>query len=215
MKETTQQRTRIKFCGITRAADAAAAIELGVDALGFIVVPASARFISAAAAAVIRRKLPPFISVVAVFKDANAAFVQETVDALKPDLLQFHGSEDAGFCESFALPYMKAVAMSSDVSLGATARKYAAAQALLLDSHAPTGMGGTGKTFDWSRITRVTKPLVLAGGLQPDNVKRAIRDVKPYAVDVVSGIERKPGIKDASKMRAFVEAVRRADSRKK
>lgn len=208
-------RTRIKFCGITRASDAATAVALGVDALGFVLVPASKRYIAPAAAAAIRKTLPPLVSVVALLKDADPAFVQEVIDTLRPDLLQFHGSEEPGYCESFALPYMKAVSMDGKVSLTALAKRYASAQALLLDSHAPAGMGGTGKTFDWGRITRCPKPLVLAGGLTPENVAKAVKQVGPYAVDVSSGIERKPGIKDASKMRAFVDAVKRSDSRKK
>ena len=208
-------RTRIKFCGITRAADAALAVELGVDALGFVLVPASPRCIDAAAAATIRRCLPPFAATVALFKDADAAFVQDVIDTLRPDLLQFHGSETPGYCESFAWPYLKAVAMGGDVRLARVAREYASASALLLDSHTASGLGGTGKIFDWSRVTAVKKPLVLAGGLSADNVAAGVRKLRPHAVDVSSGIERKPGIKDASKMRAFVEAVRRADSRKK
>jgi phosphoribosylanthranilate isomerase len=208
-------RTRIKFCGLTRAADVSAAVELGVDAVGFVMVPASPRWIAPAAASKLRRSLPPFVTAVALLKDADPAFVQEVIDTLKPDLLQFHGSEDAGYCESFGVPYIKAVSMDGKVSLTALAKRYASAQGLLLDSHAPSGMGGTGKTFDWGRITRSPKPLVLAGGLNPDNVAKAVKQVQPYTVDVSSGIERKPGIKDASKMRAFVDAVKRADSRKK
>lgn len=215
MGDSSLQRTRIKFCGITRAQDAALAVALGVDALGFVLVPASARCVSASAAAKIRRGLPPFVTTVALFKDADAAFVQEAIDQLRPDFLQFHGSESPDYCESFAWPYLKAVAMAEDVKLQRMARDYASASALLLDSHSASGMGGTGKIFDWSRVTPVKKPLVLAGGLVADNVARGIRKLHPHAVDVSSGIESKPGIKDASKMRAFVDAVRRADSRKK
>lgn len=215
MPAITPIRTRIKFCGLTRAQDAATALALGVDALGFVLVPASPRYVTAAAAAKIRRSLPPFVSTVALFKDADPAFVQEAIDLLRPDYLQFHGSETPGYCESFAWPYLKAVAMGGQVNLKRVARDYASAGALLLDSHAANGMGGTGKIFDWSRVTPVKKALVLAGGLTPQNVAAGVRKLRPHAVDVSSGIESKPGIKDASKMRAFVEAVRRADSRKK
>jgi phosphoribosylanthranilate isomerase len=204
-------RTRIKFCGITREKDAQAALSMGVDALGFVLVPASPRYIAADRAAAIRRGLPPFVSTVALLKDADAAFVQDAIDTLKPDLLQFHGEEPADFCASFGLPYIKAVAMGEKQSLAALARRYKGAAGLLLDSHAKGGMGGRGETFDWSRVTAVKLPLVLAGGLNPANVGRAVRQLRPYGVDVSSGIEAKPGIKDHDKMRAFVESVRRAD----
>jgi phosphoribosylanthranilate isomerase len=208
-------RTRIKFCGITREKDAQAAIALGVDALGFVLVPASSRHIPAEKAAAIRRRLPPFVSTVALLKDADAGFVQDAIDILKPDLLQFHGEEPADFCESFGLPYLKAVAMGEKQSLAALARRYKTATGLLLDSHSKGGMGGRGESFDWSRVTAVKAHLVLAGGLNPANVGRAIRQLRPYAVDVSSGIEAKPGIKDHDKMRAFAEAVRRADKTSK
>lgn len=208
-------RTRIKFCGITRDKDARAGVVLGVDALGFVLVPASPRYISADKAAAIRRKLPPFVDAVALFKDADAAFVQEAVDALRPDLLQFHGAEDPDFCASFGLPYLKAVAMGEQQSLAAQARRYRGAAGLLLDSHAKGGMGGRGEAFDWSRVTPVKATLLLAGGLNPTNVGGAVKQLRPYAVDVSSGIEAKPGIKDHDKMRAFVEAVRKADKNTK
>lgn len=204
-------RTRIKFCGITRDKDAQAAVALGVDALGFVLVPASPRYVAADKAAAIRRRLPPFVSTVALFKDADAGSVQDAIDSLRPDLLQFHGEEPADYCESFGLPYLKAVAMGEKQSLAALARRYKGASGLLLDSHAKGGMGGRGEAFDWSRVTAVKVPLVLAGGLNPVNVGGAVRRLRPYGVDVSSGIETKPGLKDHDKMRAFVEAVQRAD----
>lgn len=204
-------RTRIKFCGITRASDAAHAVNLGVDALGLVLVPASPRFIRPEAAAIIRRQLPPFVACVALFKDADSAFVLEAIDALQPDVLQFHGAEDAAFCASFGLPYMKAVAMGGQLDLAKQARRFKSASALLLDSHSTSGMGGTGKTFDWKKVGKVGKPLVLAGGLKAENVAAGIRSLRPYAVDVSSGIESKPGFKDLKKMCAFAAAVRRAD----
>lgn len=204
-------RTRIKFCGITRDRDARAAIALGVDALGFVLVPASPRYIPADKAAKLRAALPPFVAAVALFKDADAGFVQDAIDRLQPALLQFHGEESPDFCASFGLPYLKAVAMGEKQSLSAQASRYRDAAGLLLDSHARGGMGGRGETFDWSRVTAVKAPLVLAGGLNPGNVGRAVRELRPYGVDVSSGIEAKPGIKDPEKMRAFVDAVRRAD----
>ncbi|SFF31367.1 phosphoribosylanthranilate isomerase [Fontimonas thermophila] len=204
-------RTRIKFCGIRRKQDAELAVDLGVDALGFVLVPRSKRYIDPGRAAVIRAGLPPFVTVVALFMDADAGEVQTAIDALRPDVVQFHGREDAAFCASFGLPYIKAVAMSGPTDLSRTARQFRSAQALLLDAHAPGAMGGSGKTFDWSCIKPVGLPLVLAGGLTADNVGRAVRTVRPYAVDVSSGIERRPGVKDPERMRAFVRAVRRAD----
>lgn len=213
MPAPTTRRTRIKFCGLTRLQDAQLASQLGVDALGFVMVPTSPRHIAPAAAAKIRRALPPFVSVVALFKDADAATVQEAIDVLRPDLLQFHGRETPGYCESFAWPYLKAVGMGGTVNLARVARDYASASALLLDSHAEDGMGGTGRTFDWDRVRPVKKPLVLAGGLDAGNVAAAVRRLRPHAVDVSSGIERKPGIKDATRMAAFVAAVRRADAK--
>lgn len=204
-------RTRIKFCGIRRKADAEAAVDLGVDALGFVLVSRSSRYIRPDQAAKIRERLPPFVSAVALLMDADQREVQAAIEALKPDVLQFHGAETPDFCASFGLPYMKAVAMGDDINLPREARRYRQASALLLDSHRSGGMGGRGETFAWSRIQDVTRPLVLAGGLNPQNVGKGVRMLRPYAVDVSSGIEQRPGVKDADKMRAFVEAVRRAD----
>ncbi|HUP92478.1 MAG TPA: phosphoribosylanthranilate isomerase [Solimonas sp.] len=205
------KRTRIKFCGITRPADAVAAVALGVDALGFVLVPASARYLDPTRAALIRRKLPPFVTAVALFQNADSGSVQDAIDALRPDLLQFHGEEDAAFCASFGLPYMKAVSMAQAQNLARALRQHRAASALLLDSHAPGALGGSGKTFDWSAVRQATRPLVLAGGLTPANVGAAVRKLRPWAVDVSSGIETRPGIKNSAKMRAFVLAVRAAD----
>jgi phosphoribosylanthranilate isomerase len=206
-------RTRIKFCGLRRARDVATAVELGVDAIGLILVPASPRFVSLEVAAKLRASLPPLVSSVVLVKDADAAFVQEAIDALRPDLLQFHGDEDPGFCESFAMPYLKALPMGGAVSLRAESRRYSKAAGLLLDGHAPGGMGGRGERFAWSALPKVRQPLVLAGGLNPANVARGIAALRPFAVDVSSGIESKPGVKDAAKMQAFIAAVRRADRR--
>jgi phosphoribosylanthranilate isomerase len=206
-------RTRIKFCGIRRAADAAIAVDLGVDAIGFVLVPASRRYIAAESAAAVRAKLPPLVSAVALFMDADAQFVQHCIDVLRPDLMQFHGSETAAFCLGFGLPYVKAVAMGAGNDARRVARQHRQAGALLLDGHAPGALGGSGKAFAWSPLEMPDRRLILAGGLTPQNVGRGIRILRPYAVDVSSGIEARPGVKDATKMRAFVEAVRRADRR--
>ncbi|MFT4047413.1 MAG: phosphoribosylanthranilate isomerase [Solimonas sp.] len=208
-------RIRIKFCGLRRARDVDAAVTLGVDAIGLILVPASKRYVEPELAAKLRIGLPPFVSSVLLFKDPDAGFVQEAIDAAKPDLLQFHGAEPPEFCASFGLRYLKAIAMGgkprSTTGLRAEARRYEDAAGLLLDSHAPGGLGGRGETFDWRALPKVATPLVLAGGLDAGNVGRGIAALKPYAVDVSSGIERRPGVKDADKMQAFIAAVRRAE----
>lgn len=206
-------RTRIKFCGITRLEDALRGVELGVDALGFVLAPGSPRFLTPQAAAVIRRQLPPLVTAVALLRDAQSDTVWETIDALQPDLLQFHGAETPEFCASFGLPYIKAVAMRGvHHPLPQIARDYAGAAGLLLDGHAPGEMGGQGQTFDWTSIGSLARPVILAGGLTPQNVAQAIRIARPYAVDVSSGIESKPGIKDSGKMEAFARQVRGADT---
>jgi phosphoribosylanthranilate isomerase len=212
-------RTRIKFCGIRSAKDAQAAVALGVDAIGFVLVPGSPRALTAEKAASIRRRLPPFVSAVALFKDADSAAVQDAIDALCPDLLQFHGNEDAAYCASFGLSYLKAVAMGEGGTFKAEARRHRAASGLLLDSHVRGGMGGRGETFDWraaqAAIAGTAVPLILAGGLNAANVGKGMAALRPFAVDVSSGIEARPGVKDHDKMRAFVAAVRRADEKLK
>ncbi|NGY06215.1 phosphoribosylanthranilate isomerase [Solimonas terrae] len=208
-------RTRIKFCGLRRPGDVATAVALGVDAIGLILVPGSPRHVTLDTAAKLRAGLPPLVGSVVLFKDADAGFVQEAIDAVRPDLLQFHGNEDAAFCASFNTPYVKALAMGGRLSLRAEARRYASASALLLDSHVPGGMGGRGETFAWTPLPKVARPLWLAGGLTAGNVGNGIKALRPFAVDVSSGIEARPGVKDADKMRAFVAAVRRADQKLK
>jgi phosphoribosylanthranilate isomerase len=197
---------------MTRAVDLQLAAELGVDAVGFVLVPKSARYVEASVAAQLRMPLPASTQVVALFQDADVAFVRASIDLLRPDCLQFHGEEAEPYCASFGVPYMKAVSMHSPEDLPAAAKRFASASALLLDSHVAGGLGGTGHAFDWSAIVPVEKPIVLAGGLKPENVAEAIARVRPQAVDVSSGIEAKPGVKDSAKMRAFVKAVRAADS---
>lgn len=206
-------RTRVKFCGITGTADARSAVDAGADALGFVFDPKSVRAISADAAQAIALSLPPFISTVALFRDAESEAVEKTLAQFHPDFLQFHGQESPEFCSRFRRPYLKAVSMSQPQDLEKWAARYAGAQALLLDSHGQGDLGGTGKPFDWALIRQpVKKPLVLAGGLNPDNVARAITMARPFAVDVSSGIECAPGIKDPQRMREFIQQVRHADA---
>lgn len=205
-------RTRVKFCGLTQATDADAAVRLGADAIGLVLAPGSPRFISLDQAAMIRRRLPPFVQAVALFRNAPAADVRYAVQALRPDLLQFHGDEEPEFCAGFGLPYLRAVPMKGPVELSEWERRFASAAALLLDAHGPAEAGGQGRTFDWSTV-RAQRPYVLAGGLTPENVGAAVTALRPYAVDVSTGIESAPGVKDEDRMRRFMEAVRRADGR--
>jgi len=206
-------RTRVKFCGVTRIDDAIEAAALGVDALGFVFTRQSKRYIALENACVIRAALPPFVACVALFMDDDAVWVNEVLQRFGPDYLQFHGNEDAGYCDGFASPYLKAVAMGAAQNVAAFAAKYPRAAGFLLDSHAVGAAGGSGETFDWTRVPRdVNRPLLLAGGLTPLNVADAIRQVRPYGVDVSSGIEAAPGLKDSQKMRKFIEEVNRVST---
>lgn len=205
-------RTRIKFCGIVRLEDALAAAALGVDAIGLVLTPRSKRCLAPTRAREIRAALPPFVTVVTLFNDDDPAFVAAAIAAVAPDLVQFHGSESAADCVRYGRPYLKSVAMGGTVDLDAIVAAHPQAAGVLLDSHVAGGQGGSGKTFDWSRIPKeFPRPLVLAGGLTPENVGEAIHAVRPFAVDLASGIESAPGIKDADKMRRFVAAVRECD----
>jgi phosphoribosylanthranilate isomerase len=215
MMNRTLFRTRIKFCGMTRAGDVRLASELGVDAIGFVFAAASPRRVRAEEARVMRNALAPLVDAVALFMDNSAEDVRNVVKLVRPSLLQFHGSEDDAFCRSFGTPYLKAIPMGEGTHVGdATALqlRFPAAAALLFDGHGGEVRGGNGSRFDWSRIpTGLHKPFVLAGGLDPDNVFEAIQQTLPWGVDVSSGIESAPGIKDGDLMRHFVEEVRRAD----
>lgn len=208
-------RTRIKFCGMTRAQDIALACELGVDAVGLVFAARSPRRLEIPTAAALRAQAMPFVDVVALLMDSPADFVREVIAQVRPTVLQFHGDEDDAYCAGFGLPYLKAVAMGGGEAepVGARFQRHPHASGFLLDSHARGGSGGTGRTFDWSRIpATVDRPFLLAGGIGPDNVFDAIRAVHPWGIDVSSGIESAPGEKDATKMRRFVEEVRRADA---
>ncbi|HSN00963.1 MAG TPA: phosphoribosylanthranilate isomerase [Rudaea sp.] len=216
-------RVRIKFCGITRAEDALSACALGVDAIGLVLTRRSRRCVEPALAREIRRTLPPFVAAVALFMDDEPGFIADAVAAVQPDLLQFHGSETLEECLRYEVPYIKAIAMDDGERASAEPRvprdlerelhEHSAAVGFAFDAHAPGAPGGSGRAFDWSRIPpSLPRPLILAGGLTCDNVGSAIRAVHPYAVDVSSGIESAPGIKDAEKMRCFFEEVQRASS---
>jgi phosphoribosylanthranilate isomerase len=206
-------RTRIKFCGITRAEDARVAAELGVDAIGLVFTRNSQRFVGVSQARVIRRALPPFVTTVALFMDDEPTWIEEVIAMVQPDILQFHGNEAAGFTASFARPYFKAVPMGSVGNVVAYASQHPQAAGFLLDSHAGGAAGGSGEIFDWTRVPRdMGRPVMLAGGLDADNVAYAIAAARPYAVDVSSGIESAPGIKNTGKMHRFIEAVQAADT---
>lgn len=207
------QRTRVKFCGLTRPEDVDAAVAAGADALGFVLWPGSKRALDEARLVELAARVPAFVTRVGLFVDADPALIERCAPHL--DLLQFHGDEPPEACEGFGRPWFKALRMRDDVDPHAVAAAYRGAQALLLDAYRPGVPGGTGAAFDWSRVpANLAKPVILAGGLSADNVAEAIARVRPFAVDVSGGIEAAPGIKDARRMAAFMAAVRQGDARR-
>ena len=212
-------RTRVKICGITRAEDALRAAALGSDAIGLVFYDKSPRAVSLEQAAAICRQLPAFVTSVALFLDADAERIRRVLAQVPIDLLQFHGSEPADFCRSFDRPYIKALGMESTGAVADihddvldSAAEFDDARGLLLDSHAPGAAGGSGEVFDWTAVPAgIEQPLILAGGLDVHNVAEAVRKVRPWAVDVSSGVEREKGIKDAALMQAFINEVNRRD----
>jgi len=204
-------RTRVKICGITRAQDAIDAVQQGADAIGLVFYPPSPRYIAPEQAAEIVKKIPAFVSVVGLFVNAAPAEVERILATVPLDILQFHGDETPAQCRQFSKPYMKAVRVKSDTNLVQCAADYADAKALLLDAFAEGVPGGTGQFFDWKLIPQnLALPVVLAGGLNAENVAQAIAAVKPYAVDVSGGVEASKGIKDAAKIAAFMRGVSNA-----
>jgi len=207
------RRTRVKICGLTREADVDDAVAAGADALGFVLWPGSPRHVAAERAGELARRLPPFVTPVLLFVNAGADEVRRGVECVPLALLQFHGDETPAQCRAAGRPYLRAARMAPDVDLLDFAARFQGAQALLLDAHV-AGYGGAGKVFDWSRIPAgVPCPLVLSGGLSPANVTDGVLRVRPWAVDVSSGVETAQGIKDAGLMRRFCQAVREADHR--
>ncbi len=209
-------RTRIKICGITRVEDALAAAHAGADAIGLVFYPPSSRAVELAQACEIAAALPPLVGTVALFVNAEPRRVHEVIERLRPSLLQFHGDETPQQCEAYDYPYLRAVRMRPGLDLLDLKARYAQAhgllRGLLLDAFVE-GFGGGGEVFDWSLIPAdVGCPIVLSGGLRAANVARAVARVRPWAVDVSSGVERSRGVKDAAAMQAFVAAVRAADS---
>jgi phosphoribosylanthranilate isomerase len=204
-------RTRVKICGITRIDDAVAAVNAGADAIGVVFDPDSPRAVSIETARAIVAVLPPFVSAVGLFVDAPVDTVRQITARLSLSLLQFHGAETHDYCAQFGRAYIKAVRMADNVDLRIEEKRYGDSVGLLLDAYVPGVAGGSGHTFDWARIPRnLVKPIVLAGGLTPENVATAIRQARPFAVDVSSGVEVSKGIKDPAKISAFVRAVREA-----
>lgn len=202
-------RTRVKICGIARVEDALAASAAGVDAIGLVFHPASRRAVNVETARSIVLRLPPFVTAVGLFLDPTEATVRQVLERVPLDLLQFHGNEAVEFCERFPVRYIKAVPMGGDLDPVRYVAGFANAAGFLLDSHAPGEQGGSGKAFDWESIpAALDRPLVLAGGLKPESVATAVAQYRPYAVDVSSGVESAPGIKDAGRIAAFVKEVR-------
>jgi len=199
---------RVKICGLRRVQDVAAAVEAGADALGFVFVPASTRCVDPKLARELCRQVPAFISRVGLFLDQEAEYVYRILQEVPLSLLQFHGRENAAFCRQFGRPYVKAVALDSDDAVAVAEQAYADAAGILVDSHQPGGLGGTGKQADWDKIHPGQLPLILAGGLNPGNVRQAVRTVRPWAVDVSSGVETAPGIKDAHAIRRFIKEAK-------
>ncbi|HRJ54175.1 MAG TPA: phosphoribosylanthranilate isomerase [Candidatus Thiothrix moscowensis] len=211
MELSAPMRNRVKVCGITSATDAQSVANAGVDAIGLVFYPKSKRNLTIEQAALICQQTPPFVTTVGLFLDAEASFVRDVLAAVPLDVLQFHGSETPEYCRQFSRPYLKAVGMQGLAASGgftAYADRYPDAQGFLVDSHAPGAAGGTGLTFDWTQVPQdYHKPIILAGGLTAENVAAAIRTSRVYAVDVSSGVESAPGVKDPAKVAAFMLAI--------
>lgn len=204
-------RTRVKICGITRPGDARAAAEAGADAIGLVFYPPSPRYLSTERAVEIRDALPPFVQAVALFVNPDPAQVAQVLGRVKPAMLQFHGEETPEFCAQYGVPFVKACRVRTGMDPLAYLSPFGRAAAWLVDSYVPE-YGGVGESFDWSLVPRgLERPLILSGGLELGNVAQAIRAVRPWGVDVSSGVETAKGIKDAAKMNAFIAEVRNAD----
>lgn len=201
-------RTRVKICGITRVEDALSVVRHGADAIGLVFYAPSPRNVSIAAAQQIVDALPPFVSKVGLFVNAESTYIKQVLSKVKLDTLQFHGDETVSECEQINIPYYKAIRVKKDTNLLQYAQMYKTAQALLLDAYSEAVVGGTGMVFDWQLIpSNIGKPIILAGGLNAENVGLAIRQVGPYAVDVSGGVEQNKGIKDDNKIASFMRVV--------
>ena len=209
----TRERTRVKICGISDIETARVAADAGADAIGLVFYRPSPRYVTAALAAAIAKSLPPYVMAVGLFVDAARDEVAAVLDTVGLDLLQFQGDEPPEFCAAFGRPFVRAVRVEPGTDLLEYADRFSRAKALLLDAHVPGQPGGTGQTFDWAGIPReFPVPLILSGGLTAQNVGRAVREVRPWAVDVSSGVERSRGVKDPQKIVEFIRSVRREDA---
>ena len=207
------ERTRVKICGLRDPAHARMAAQAGADAIGLVFWERSPRYVTAQAAATVAAALPPFVASVGLFVDAREEEIRRVLAQVPLDLLQFHGDELPDFCEKFGRPYLRAVRMEPGTDLLEYARRFSSAKALLLDAHSPGTPGGTGLTFDWKAIPAdFPMPVILSGGLDAANVGRAVREVRPWAVDVSSGVESGRGLKDPAKIVEFIRSVRREDA---
>jgi len=206
------RRTRVKICGLTREADLAAAVAAGADAVGLVFHAPSLRAVTADRARALVAILPPFVTSVGLFVDAAPDFVRSVLARVPLAALQFHGDEPLDYCDAFHKPWIKAVRMRPGTDLRAAARRYEKACGLLLDTYDPKTAGGTGRRFDWDQVPDWLAPsVILAGGLNPDNVAEAVRRVGPYALDVSGGVESAPGVKDPARMVAFLQGVSAGD----
>ena len=203
--------TRIKICGITCVEDARSAAASGADALGLVFYEKSPRYVTVQQAVELAKTIPPFVTVVGLFVNPSADEVRNVLRQMPLDVLQFHGEEEPEFCAQFGRPYLKAVRVKLGVDLLQCAARYQGAQGLLLDAFIEGAHGGTGESFDWALIPHLPLPVILSGGLHGGNVAEAIRQVRPYAVDVSSGVEASKGIKDAAKVAAFINEVKNFD----
>jgi len=208
MSRQSSGPVKVKICGLTRMQDVQAAVAAGADALGFVFTPRSPRALQSDAALALLRQVPAFVARVGLFMDQDEVEVRRVLERVPLNLLQFHGQEEAAFCRSFGLPYIKALAMGSAPSLVRAEQAYADACGLLLDSHVAGQAGGTGQTFDWAAIPALERPLILAGGLTPANVRQAVQRVRPWAVDVSSGVEDAPGVKNIDSIKTFISEAK-------
>lgn len=208
-----QSRTRIKICGVTRLDDALAIARLGADSIGLVFHAQSPRFIKLELARNIRHAMPPFVTITALFMNEDEGWINEVIAAVNPDCLQFHGEEDETVCTQWQKPYLKTVPMGSTIDVDAYAKRYLSAQGFLFDSNEAGRQGGSGDTFDWSKIPpSFDRPFILAGGLNPVNVSDAVSRMRPWGVDVSSGVEKSKGVKDIILVNQFFHEVKRGDS---
>ena len=210
-RSSMNHRTRVKICGITATVAAECAIDAGADALGLVFYESSPRNLSIESAAEIAAIAHPFVSLVGLFVDTEEAEIQQILDQIPLQVLQFHGSESPEFCGSFGLPYIKALRVKEGTDISAIASSYSGAQAILLDAYKENVPGGTGESFNWDLVPELDQHVILAGGLNSENIGHAISKVNPYAVDTSGGVESAPGVKDPARIRAFISQVIQAD----